>query len=85
MLDTRRDAQRVLDTRRDAQRVLDDIVRRQTPAQRLAIAIQWSDEARELALQALRDRYPTESVLTLVERMTGQSMVPAVRSGPPHR
>lgn len=72
----------MLDTRADAQDVLDEIVRRQTPAQRFAIAIQWSDEARAIALQSLRTRFPGESVLQLVERMTGESLTPGLRSGP---
>jgi hypothetical protein len=70
------------DTLLAAQRVRDEIVGRQTPAQRLSIAIQWSDEARALALEALRERFPDEPMLTLMERITGEPYAPGMRSGP---
>jgi len=70
------------DTREEALRVLDHAVIRQSPAQRLARALQWSEDARTIALQALRERYPHESLLQLVERLTGEPMQARTRSGP---
>jgi len=70
------------DTRTEALRVLDQAVGSQSPAQRLAVALQWSEDARTIALDALRRRYPHESLLQLVERLTGESMHAHTRSGP---
>jgi hypothetical protein len=72
----------MIDTRPEAQRVMDEIVRQQSPAERLAIALQWSDTAREVALEALRHRFPNETLLSLMERLAGEPYSPGVRSGP---
>ncbi len=70
------------DTRADAQRVLDQVILRQSPAERLATALRWSEDARAVALQALRQRDPEAPLLTLVEQLTNEPMRPMVRSGP---
>lgn len=70
------------DTRAAAAVVLREAIASRTPAQRLAAAIQLSEDVRAIALAALRRRYPGDSVLSLVERMTGEPMRPMGRTGP---
>lgn len=73
------------DTDADARRIHDELVLRLSPAERRSRALAWSEEARAIALEALRRRDPDASLLKLVERLTNEPMHPGVRAGPvPH-
>lgn len=72
----------MVDTRPEADAVLRAMMLRLTPAERVERVLRHSEEMREIALAALRVRHPDESLLQLVERMTGEPMRPYRRSGP---
>ncbi len=72
----------MIDTSADsALRVL-DAIRRQPPAQRVEAALALSKSTRAIRLAALQARFPERSVLELVGMITGEAMLPAVRTGP---
>lgn len=72
----------MVDTRPEAAAVLRDCIARQTPAQRLTIAVRLSEDVRAIAVAGLKQRYPNEPFLSLIERLIGEPMQPTVRSGP---
>ena len=55
---------------------------RRAPMQRVHDVLQLSEELRNVALDALRARYPDEPLLALVARLTGEPMTPGTRRGP---
>ena len=58
-------------------------VRRRAPVQRMRDALELSEALRALALSRLRSLHPDDSPIALVERLTGESLLPAARTGPP--
>jgi len=78
---------RLIDTSREALRVQRAAFRRMTPAQRLAIAAEMSDEARALAEAGIRARHPEfsddELRAALVALLLGRDDVIPARSRRP--
>lgn len=70
------------DTRTEAEAVQRAVVLRQSHGERLSAALRLSEQLRDVALMSVRARYPHESLLSLIERLTGEPMIPGVRSGP---
>lgn len=70
------------DTRMEAEAVLRSVVLGQSHGERLSAALRLSEDLRDVALMSVRARYPHESLLSLIERLTGEPMIPGVRSGP---
>jgi len=70
------------DTRPDAAARHREAIRRLPPAERLRRALAMSDALRAASLAALRQRYPDESLLELVARLSGEPMVSRARRGP---
>jgi hypothetical protein len=54
-----------------------------SPVQRMRDALELSEALRALALSRLRSLHPDDSPIALVERLTGESLLPAARTGPP--
>jgi len=57
------------DTHPDAERVLIELLRRATPARKLAMVLDANRTARLLALAGLRERHPGESAARLRRRL----------------
>jgi hypothetical protein len=57
-------------------------LRRMDPAERLRQAFDLSEWARALALARLRQVYPDQTELELVERVLGRSLVPRAPHAP---
>jgi hypothetical protein len=70
------------DTSSEAAAVVRAAVQRRSPVQRMRDALELSESLRALALARLRSRHPAESPIALVERLTGESLQPAARTGP---
>lgn len=70
------------DTTAEAAAIVRHVIRQQTPAERVYAAIALSESVRAISLATLRARFPEHTTLQLVELITGESMVPANRSGP---
>jgi hypothetical protein len=70
------------DTSPEAAAVVRAAVHRRQPAQRMRDALELSETLRALALARLRSRHPGASPIALVERLTGESLRPAARTGP---
>jgi len=71
------------DTSPEAAAVARAAVRRRPPVQRMRDALELSEALRALALSRLRSLHPDDSPIALVERLTGESLLPAARTGPP--
>ena len=71
------------DTSPEAAAVARAAVRRRPPVQRMRDALELSEALRALALSRLRSLHPDDSPIALVERLTGESLRPAARTGPP--
>ena len=72
----------ISDTTPDAVALVQRAIHQQSPAQRVDAAIALSESVRAISLATLRARFPECSTLELVALITGESMVPAARSGP---
>lgn len=70
------------DTTPEAAAIVRRAIRQQTPAERVNAAVALSESLRAMSLATLRARFPERSTLQLVELITGESLVPCVRSGP---
>jgi hypothetical protein len=57
------------DTHPDAERVLIELLRRATPARKMALVLDANRTARLLALTGLRERHPGESAIRLRRRL----------------
>ena len=57
------------DTHPDAERVLIELLRRATPARKMAMVLDANRTARLLALAGLRERHPGESAAALIRRL----------------
>ena len=57
------------DTHPDAERVLIELLRRATPARKMAMVLDANRTARLLALAGLRERHPGESAAALSRRL----------------
>ena len=57
------------DTHPDAERVLIELLRRATPARKMALVLDANRTARLLALAGLRERHPGESATRLRRRL----------------
>lgn len=68
------------DTSAEADAVALEAMRRRPRVERLRDVLALSETVREIALVGLRRRFPAESTLALVERLTGTSGTS--RSGP---
>ena len=71
------------DTSAEAAAVARAALRRRPPVQRMRDALELSEALRALALARLRRLYPGDSPIALVERLTGESLQLAARTGPP--
>lgn len=71
------------DTSPEAAAVVRAAVQRRPPVQRMRDALELSQSLRALALARLRSLHPADSPIALVERLTGESLQPAARTGPP--
>jgi hypothetical protein len=73
------------DTSPEAEAIALDAIRRRPPVERMREALELSETLRALALERWRRAYPADTVIQLVERMTGESLGLAARTGPkPH-
>ena len=70
------------DTTPEAAAVVRRAIRKQLPAESVNAAIALSESLRAISLATLRARFPDRSTLELVALVTGEPMVPSVRSGP---
>ncbi len=70
------------DTSSDAQQISLTAIRRRPPIERMQEALELSETLRTLALARWRRAYPADSTIALVERLTGESLRLAVRTGP---
>lgn len=70
------------DTSPEAEAVARAAIRRRPPVERMREALELSETLRALALVRWRRGYPADSTVELVERMTGESLELAVRTGP---
>ncbi len=70
------------DTSPEADAVARAAIRRRPPVERMREALELSDALRALALRRLRREHPADSPIALAERLTGESLRPAVRIGP---
>ena len=59
------------DTSVDADAMVVAAIRRTSPAERVAHALAWSEQVREVALRRLRSLHPGRTDLELVELMLG--------------
>lgn len=57
-------------------------IRARPPVERMREALALSETLRSLGLARLRQRHPTDSTIRLVERLTGEPLVPRARTGP---
>ena len=71
------------DTSPEAAAVARAAVRRRPAVQRMRDARELSETLRTLAMARLRSLHPDDSPIALVERLTGESLLPAARTGPP--
>lgn len=71
------------DTSPEAAAIACAAVRRRYPAQRMRDALELSETLRALALSRLRRLHPGDPPISLVKRLTGEPLQPAVRIGPP--
>lgn len=65
------------DTTPQAEAIRVAAIRAMAPAERLRQALEWSEWSRQLMIAGLRERFPSESDLQLVERVLGRVLVPA--------
>ncbi len=72
----------MIDTLPEAEAILRVAIQRRAPIQRLRDALQLSDALRDVALAAMRRRFPDEPVVALVSRLTGEPPESRVRMGP---
>lgn len=72
----------MVDTSPEAEAVARAAILGRPPIERLRDALELSEMLRALALARLRRLHPEDSPITLVERLTGESLRPAVRTGP---
>ena len=70
------------DTTREADAIARAAIRRRAPLERMRDALELSEALRAVALANLRRRHPTDSPIALVERLTGESLRLAARTGP---
>ncbi|MGH7625402.1 MAG: hypothetical protein ACREOJ_08790 [Gemmatimonadaceae bacterium] len=70
------------DTSPEAAAIACAAIRRRAPAQRMRDALELSQTLRALALSRLCRLHPGDPPLVLVERLTGESLQPGVRTGP---
>lgn len=73
------------DTSPEADAIVRAAIRRRPPVERMREALELSDSLRTLVLARLRRDHPADSPIALVERLTGESLRPAVRTGPSPR
>ncbi len=66
------------DTRPEAVAVVRDAILNTAPAERMRRALEMSEQLRELSLISLRTRYPADSTLQLVERLSGIPLIPVI-------
>jgi hypothetical protein len=59
------------DTSVDADALVVEAIRRTRPAERVAHALAWSEQVREIALRRLRELHPGRTDFELVELMLG--------------
>jgi len=71
------------DTSPEAAAIARAAVQRRPPTQRMRDALELSETLRWLALARLRRLHPGDSPIALVERLTGESLRPAARTGSP--
>ncbi len=75
---------RISDTNPEAERVLIDLIRRQSPAERLQKMAQQSDQVRQQCRAAIRRRFPEfsdeEVGFKLIELSYGEALAVAVRA-----
>jgi hypothetical protein len=71
------------DTSPEAVAVVRAAVQRRPPVQRMRDALELSESLRALALARLRRQHPADSPIALAERLTGESLQLAARTGPP--
>jgi len=70
------------DTSPEADAVVRAAIRRRPPVERMREALELSDALRALVLARLGRQHPADSPIALVERLTGEPLRPAVRTGP---
>lgn len=68
------------DTHADAERVLIDLLRKASPARKLAMVISANRTARTLALTGLRERHPNDSPAQLRRRLADLWLGPDLAS-----